>query len=283
MKPDIDLNSPYAKQAISAAQKLAKIALEAAEQNVEKAVIPIYHIPDGKRAEQIASGVLLKIKSEYFILSASHVFDQIGDHAILTGDGMSSGVQALIGDRFSSSRGKSGTHADDLVDASVFHIQCGISEQLKSYALSIEDFDNSSYPCSWMDPFLASGFRIKESNTANNAIHSKREAFPTSAVRENNYALLGLDPSISIALWFEEQVLMEQKWQLSPIPRGFSGGAIIRIVEFLTPQGIAYRQLLSGIITEHRKKNKDIDGTLIGTRIAVHMAILKRYMPELFE
>lgn len=190
------------------AQRLAKEAL-GAEQNVEKAVIPIYHIPVGKRPAQIASGVLLKIRNEFFVLSASHVFDQIGNHELLTGDGTGSNIQSLPGERFSSARGKFGTHTDDPIDASVFHIQKPISEQLKSYALSIDDFDNSTRSCSSFAPFLASGFRIKRSNTANNTIQSQREAFPTFEVKGENYTQLGLDPSINIALWFEEQVLIE--------------------------------------------------------------------------
>ena len=57
-----------------------------AEQTVEKAVVPIYHISDKKfKLEQIASGVIINIKDEYFILSASHVFDQIGNYAICIG------------------------------------------------------------------------------------------------------------------------------------------------------------------------------------------------------
>lgn len=93
-------------------------------QTVEKAVIPIYHLPELKKQPiQIASGLLVNIKDEYFIFSASHVFEQIGNHQLLTGDGLGNKVISLPGERFSTPRGKSGTHSDDPIDASVYHIQ----------------------------------------------------------------------------------------------------------------------------------------------------------------
>lgn len=102
MKPNIDLNSPYVKIAINSAKKLVKTALNA-EQTVEKTIIPIYYVPKGKRLTQVGSGVLLKIKNEYFILSDSHIFDHLGAYALLTGDGTDM-IQSLEGDRFSTLR-----------------------------------------------------------------------------------------------------------------------------------------------------------------------------------
>ena len=280
MKPDIDLNSPYVKIAISEAQRLAAIAL-AAEQSVEKAVIPIYHVPVGRRMAQIGSGVLIRINNEYFILSASHVFDHIGTHALLTSDGTGAEVQVLAGERFSTPRGQSGTHTDDPLDASAYHIQSPMSDTLKSYAITMDDFD-SAPPVRSTCTFLSAGFRIRKSNMAGGAIRSQREAFPSFEIRESDYDLLKLDPSLSIALWHEEQILLENRWQLSPTPRGFSGGAIIKVIGLPTQQGITYKQVLTGIVTEHRKKSKNIEGVLIGTRISVHMAAIQRFMPELF-
>lgn len=280
MKPNINLNSPYVKMAIHETQRLAEIAL-ATEQSVEKAVIPIYHIPAGKRATQIGSGVLLRIKNEYFVLSASHVFDHIGDYALMTSDGTGTELQVLAGERFSTPRGQSGTHADDPLDASAYHIQSPMSDVLKSYAITMDDFDTAP-PDRSNCTFLSAGFRIKKSNTAGGAVRSQREAFPSFEIRESDYDLLKLNPSLNIALWHEEQILLENKWQLSPTPRGFSGGAIIKIISFPSQQGITYKQVLTGIITEHRKKSKNIEGVLIGTRLSVHMAAIQKYMPELF-
>ena len=116
-KPNINLENPIVKKAITYFQNKMIKALNV-PQRVESAVVPIYHKPSLKRKPvQIGSGVLVKIKSEYFIFSASHVFDEIGSHQLLTGDGTGSEVQSLSGDRFSSGRGNSGAHKDDPIDA----------------------------------------------------------------------------------------------------------------------------------------------------------------------
>jgi len=80
MKPKINLNHPTTKLTIELTQKSVIKALKA-EQIVESAVIPLYsqrkhkaHERKQPKIEQIASGVLVKIKNEYFIFSATHVF-----------------------------------------------------------------------------------------------------------------------------------------------------------------------------------------------------------------
>lgn len=282
MKPKIDLQNPLIKSAIVKCHTKAMHALNA-EQRVEKAVVPIYHISN-KRAklEQIASGVIININDEYFILSASHVFDQIGNYALCLGVEYGKEIVQLPGERFSSLRGESGTHLDDIIDASVYHIQGNIPESLKKLSITIEDFDIEQNDNPKDLVYLASGFRVKKSNTVGNAVYSKREAFPSCEISNSEYDVLNLDPNVHIILSFAEQVLIDGRWQLSPTPRGFSGGAIIKVVPLKTEKGIIYVQKLTGIITEHRKKNDKMDGILIGARINVHLAAINKFLPKLF-
>ncbi|MBG9909122.1 hypothetical protein BCPR1_04435 [Bacillus paranthracis] len=284
MKPNIDLENPIVKEAITDFQTKVIGAL-VVPQRVESAVIPIYHLPKLKRKPvQIGSGVLVKIKSEYFIFSASHVFDEIGNHLLLTGDGTGTKIQSLSGDRFSSGRGKSGTHRDDQVDASVFHIQSPISGALKKEAITLNDFDFSSSKENEAI-FIAAGFRVKKSNTAGNTVRSKREGFPSIEIDVEDYLRMKIDAEIHITLAYENQILLNGIWQTSPIPKGFSGGAIIRVdevtVDSETIDKPVYKQLLTGIIIEQcREKNKEM-GVLIGTKIDVHLALIKNFLPDL--
>ncbi|KAA0796728.1 hypothetical protein DN398_25365 [Bacillus sp. JAS102] len=283
-KPDINLKNPIVKEAIIFFQNKAIKALDV-PQRVESAVIPIYHTPKLKRKPvQIGSGVLVKIKSEYFIFSASHVFDDIGSYQLLIGDGTGSKVQSLSGERFSSSRGKSGTHRDDPIDASVFHIQSPISEALKKDAITLSDFDFSSFKES-ESMFIAAGFRVKESNTAGNTVRSKREGFPSVEISVEDYLRMKIDPKIHITLHYEDQMLLNGTWKTSPKPKGFSGGAIIRVDGItVNPSDIdkqECKQLLTGIIIEQRReKNKEI-GILLGTKVDIHLALIKWGLPEL--
>lgn len=279
MKPKINTKSPLFRIAFAEYMKKCEIALEV-EQTVESAVIPIYHKPEGKRVGQIGSGVLLRIKNEYFVLSASHVFDQIGDYALLTSDGESE-LQMLPGERFSTPRDKLGGHTHDPLDASAFHITVPISERLKERAITIADFDPNPSPGS-KSMFLSAGFRIKKTNLSNGVLSSKREAFPSNEINNDDYDKTELNPEYHIALWHEDQHYTGSQWLTSPTPRGFSGGAIIRIIGIPGRNGIEYKQVLSGIIIEHVKKSKKIEGLLVGTRLAVHMAAIEKFMPELF-
>lgn len=283
MKPDIDLENPIVKLGIAYIQNQMGKALDV-PQRVESAVFPIYHPPNSKRKPvQIGSGVIVKIKSEYFIFSASHVFDDIGSHQLLIGDGTGSPIQSLSGERFSSGKGKSGTHSDDPIDASVFHIQSPISEALKKVALTLNDFDFSDEKSK--SAFIAAGFRVKESNTAGNTARSKREGFPSVEIFEDDYLKKKINSETHIALGYEDQILVDGHWKTSPTPKGFSGGAIIRVdgisVNIGTPDKPACKQLLTGIIIEQRRgKNKDME-VLIGTRIHIHLFAIKHFLPEL--
>lgn len=280
MKPKINTKSLLFKMAFAEYKKRCEMALEV-EQTVESAVIPIYHKSEGKRVGQIGSGVLIKIKNEYFVLSASHVFDQIGNYALLTSDGVSE-LQMLPGERFSTPRDELGGHTHDPLDASAFHITAPISERLKERAITPADFDPNPTP-STTSVFLSAGFRIKKTNLSKGVLSSKREAFPSNEIKVDDYAKTKLNPEYHIALWHEDQHYTGTQWLKSPTPRGFSGGAIIRIIDMPGRKGIEHKQVLSGIIIEHIKKSKRIEGLLVGTRLAVYMAAIEKFMPEVFK
>lgn len=167
-----------------------------------------------------------------------------------------------------------------IIDVSSYHIQAELPGTLKTRAITLEDFDTSNSNNS-NHIYLSAGYRIKKSNSTKHYIHCKNEAFPSIEIQKDDYITLNLDSKINIALWHEKHVLMNGTWQLSPRPRGFSEGAIIKVVSVVSCEGIIYKQKLVGIITEHRKKTKTIECVLIGTRINVHLSAIKKFMPHL--
>lgn len=284
MKPKIDLSDPRVKLAIQIHRKQMGKAL-VVPQRVENAVLPIYWtLKSETKPEQVASGVVVRIEAEYFIFSASHVFDDIGSYALLIGAGDGSRLATLSGDRFSSKQGQSGTHADDPIDASVFHVQQGITDKIKEVALSLEDLDLTQ-PDNSKSVYMAAGFRVKKSNTQGENANAKRECFPSIEHEDQEYSLLKIDKKTHIALAFEDQVLMAGKWQTSPTPRGISGGAIIKIegVRMAPPftANPESRQLLSAITIEQRREVAGKPGVLIGTRIGIHLGLIDNYLPKL--
>jgi hypothetical protein len=284
MKSDIDLADHKVKWAIRVHENLMKKALEV-PQTVESAVFPIYHtIRSVTKPEQIGSGVLVCIKQEYFIFSASHIFDQIGERQMLIALVRKEKLFSLTGERFSTKKGPSGYHRDDPIDASVFHIQQPLPSKVKNLAIGIDDLDLAKSEQSH-SVFMAAGFRVKKSRTVQNKANAQRECFPTMEYSQKEYSLLNINNEIHIALAYEDKTLVNGSWQKSPIPRGFSGGAIIKV------DGISMsireqdkrnpKQVLSAITIEYRRENHGKPGVLIGTRIEVYLKLIDHFLPAL--
>ncbi|WP_067098511.1 hypothetical protein [Marinomonas atlantica] len=286
MKPDFDMDDPRVKFAIESHRKQMEKALSVS-QTVEDSVLPIYWtLRSETKPEQVGSGVVVTIKDEFFVFSASHVFDDIGGFQLLLGTGEGSKLASLSGERFSSKKGPSGTHSDDPIDASVFHIQSGLTEKIKSIAISLNDLDLDQ-PDESRSVHMAVGFRVKKSNTDGNQVKAKRECFPSIEYGIDEYSILGIDRKTHIALAYENQVLMGGSWQTSPTPKGVSGGAIVKIqgVEMLPPFSIKSnaKQLLSAITIEQRREKAGKPGVIIGTRIGVHLGLIHTYLPGLLD
>lgn len=290
MKPKIDLNSPLTKIALTLYQKETKIAWEM-EQSVEKAVIPIYYIPKRKshqkpktKPEQFGTGVLVRIKNQHFIFSATHVFYEFEGKAVLVGNNKNKPIEQLAGERYST--GNVEHNKIDSNDATVFHIQSKLSNELKKMAITLDDCDFEGFDCS-SPIFMITGFLAKESNTSGNQIKTKAKNFPTIEI--NNYEEYGYDRERHILLAYENQTLVNNKWKMTPTPKGMSGGAIIKAqgtslkVNLNNKDKKPQKQLLSAITIEHHKDKKEKQGFLLGTRINVHLGLIYKFMPEILE
>lgn len=287
MKPKIDLDSPLAKLASAIYHKEVKKAWEML-QSVEKAVIPISSLPFTKPHQkkklkpiQTGTGVIVQIKDQFFIFSATHVFENFNDMAVLTSGPGRNQIEQISGERFST--GNLITRVDKF-DATVFHIQSEISQALKNLAITLEDFDIEGY-----DPikpiFMITGFLAKESNTAGHEIRTRARNFPTMEL--DDYEGYGYEREGHILLSYENQVLVNNKWQLAPTPRGMSGGAIIKAqgtnLKDFRLERKEEKQLLSGItIEQHRDKGNKL-GFVLGTRVNVFLGLIQQFIPDLLE
>lgn len=234
------------------------------------------------KPEQIGSGVLVMLKNQYFMFCATHVFLKFENYRLLAGIGDGSKTGEIPGERYST--GKLESPLEYIYDATVFHIQSDISKALKNVVITLNDFDfsmaNETRPV-----YMAEGFRVKKSNTAGNSVIFKRECYPSIEVQSQDYLNLQMDRHSQIALAYEDQVLIDGKWTTSPIPRGLSGGTIIKVVgtDLINPKkkNQNFKQLLSAITIEHRKKTTGTPGVLIGTRINIHLGLIYQHLPEL--
>lgn len=254
---------------------------------IEKSINPIFHtIKKPTKPEQTASGVFVRIKDQYFVFSASHVFDDIGKFQLLMAVEGEVKLATFAGERFSTARGPSGNHSDDPIDASVFHIQNKVPDSVKALALSLDDLDKEPYD-KGHSVFVMSGIRSKNSKAKGNQTFTKRESFGSVELSCEHYANLGLNKEHHLALAYDDEHYVNGQWQKSPVPAGFSGGGIFRINGlsvsplFLRPNKPT--PLLTAITIEHRRAKHNNPGVLIGTRVAIHLGLIQKYLPNVFE
>jgi hypothetical protein len=254
---------------------------------IEAAVLPIYFLQKASaRLQQVASGVCLRVKDQNFVLSASHVFDDIGKYQLLIGLANGRPIVPFSGERFSTKRGRSGTHADDPVDASVFHVQSEVPAEFGKIALTLDDIDLSQ-PDRNAHFFNCIGFPSKKSSRTANSINSHRECRVLTEYGKEEYDTLSIDREIHVALAYEEKILVDGSLQTLPRPKGMSGGAIFKIEGVTTSSLLSPPPnpdvLLSAITIAHRPQKAGKPSVLIGTRVGVHLGLIEKYLPGLLD
>lgn len=253
MKPDVDPN------AHPKAMAFVQARLSAADDDqraVENATMPIYNsIPTHRLPQQVGSGVLLRIDDQYFVLSATHVFEHVEEWALMLGRPAHEEMAPIGGERFVS--GKQSDAGSDRFDASVFHIQAGLTESLRSIAIGLEHIDKQHVDTTHT-VHGAVGYFSKRSKTIGRETYFAVERLMSHEHSQSTYAQLGFDRSTHIALAYEDQVWVDGRWQQSPTPKGFSGGAIVRYngvsLDPRSPDPDCVTPVLAGVTIERHKE-----------------------------
>lgn len=281
-KPKIDLADPAIAATIKAYREKALLALKLAAPK-EDAVRPIYALNARTQSvEQVGSCVLLKVQGKFFALSASHVFDQVKEYSLLFGHG--DRLQSLVGERFSSKKGPSGSHQDDPIDASVYHITSSVADNISASFLTLQDLD--IMPADQSSDFhVVAGYRVSQSKSSSKGHSTKLDLYPSIEVAHDHYEHRKFSRRTHLLLSFEDQVLVDGRWQTSPSIRGVSGGAIFRTPN-LSPiafdMNLEYGKIkLAAVLIEKRKKSGDFLSAAVGTRLGFYFGLIDKYLPEL--
>ena len=282
-KPKIDLDNPVVAAGIQAYQRQAQLAHTCAAAK-DDAVRPIYTLDERTQSvHHVGSCVLLSVGGQVFALSASHVFDHVGSYQLLIGCG--DRLHSLAGDRFSTKKGPSNTHADDPIDASVFHITAEVPRIVRSSALCPSDLDLTAAKRR-PEFYVATGYRLSQSRTTSKGHAAKLDRYPTIELDEAHYLQGNRSRKWQLMLAFEEQVLLDGNWQTAPSIRGFSGGAMFRlpsvaVLPGLNPQAPPQVKLAAILIERSKGVRTGIHSAAVGTRLGVHFGLIHKYLPEL--
>jgi hypothetical protein len=287
MKPLFDLKDPRVQMGVAHFEKLSKKAYEISK-HFESSACPLYafdpRLPTQSRCPLlIGSGVLVKIKNNYFVFSAAHVIENYRNSPIIIGCGNK--LHFLTGDSFKTKRGPSGNHSDDPIDASVFHIIDQVPSEIMSVCLSWEDLDfNPDEEERFY--YVGFGFSAKKSTVKRNEAYSHPMQIVSIEVDNDIYEDLEIKRSHHLVLAGETQINFKNEWRTAPSLRGTSGGAIIKV------GGVPWKKLtslrepikgkskLSAILIEHNKKQKKYE-TILCIRIAKHLELIDHFLPNL--
>lgn len=285
MKRHLDLSDPKVKLYLQLVYGQTEKAL-LVKQRVESAVIPVFTFNRARNQwEQTGSAVALEIKGNYFLLTAAHVFGVSDKNRLWVGLGDS--VIPLAGNSMVTHGNKNGAHFDDPVDAGVLHVLNEIPKELVGVSITLDDID---FQC--VDDagcmYFVSGYRSSGSKIFAGRAKGRREIFISREINRDKYDFLGVDRNIQLCVAYGDQNPVNGKWQTTPRPKGFSGGAVIRVhgvpaipySRAIEDKGAA-RQLLSGITIEQRREVGNKPGVLVATKVKVHLEMIEMIIPGL--
>lgn len=275
-----DLDNPTVASVIEAYQAASGAATEKALAKGD-AVRPIFALDERtRRVRHVGSCVLIIFEQELFAFSASHVFDSVGKYRLLIGCG--DRLHPVGGDRFSSKRGPSGSHRDDFVDASVYHMLEDVPEIARDGALRLSDLDLLPAPRSH-DLFVICGYREAMSRSTSTGHQAHLDVFSTIESSETHYEHFGRTREHHLLVDYSDQVLIGGNWRKTPSLRGVSGGGIFRASGTIAPGQVSIGYVkLSAILIEHRKpKARGLEPVAVGTRLNYHFGLIDKYLPHL--
>jgi hypothetical protein len=116
--------------------------------------------------------------------------------------------------------------------------------------------------------------------------NTKLDRYPSLELDHDHYERLKLSRETHLLLAFEDQALVDGKWQTAPSIRGFSGGAIFRIPNlspFTSATKTEFGEIkLAAILIERRKGERDrFFSAAVATRLGIHFGLIHKYLPEL--
>lgn len=280
MTPKI-ISNPLLKLFQAAADNRAKLASSLSHQ-IDHSVCSLYAYMGKKYPEQMGSGVLLKIAEKIFILTAAHVMEEYKEHPVIIG--LDDKLHFLRGERYSSAKGKSGSHQDDPIDVAVFHIlQADVTESIANKCIQLADLD--LVRTDQKDLQVLIGFRAKKSKISNRIAKSIKDSYTLMECLAHDYNKLGLSRDHYVALSWEDELYSSDNLISSPSLKGMSGGGIFRVVGLdqdpFSSYGDTLHCKLSGITIESIKKTHLRPGAVLGVRVINHLFLIHKFLPEL--
>jgi hypothetical protein len=235
---------------------------------------PLFEPTEEDLFSQVATGTLLKVRNNHFMLTAGHVCDQLAESNFLfpSAEGFSI-LHGEVAIRGHNDRG-------DVYDSGYVLLDTTVAEQMKHFFAfaTPKNVDINEYPLEG-DWYSFSGFPYRKRKIRGKQISSPLFSYHLQAASKEAYYRLDVNPYSHIICNFNRKryVTPEGRSLTAPLPHGLSGGPIVNYTKEVDPRTNPTTTKLAGICTEFHEKTR----VLIGVRIAGFVqAILHRH-PEL--
>jgi len=250
-------------------------SLDAAAIHFRRAVLPLYTMDERGYPETVGTGVLFKIGSTPFLISAAHVLELSPKEIIYIGGEL---LTAMTG-HLTHTKMSDGRRDLDRIDVSMCKLAPKTVEYLGAVQfLTIDDVDRN-HVLDYDDPhpYMAFGFPISKQPRVKDAV---QDAYPmlvgTRLAPISAFKAEKLDANHNFLFEFDlENVETREGGGPAPSPHGISGGPMWDIGAF---HRSGFAPKLVGIITERRGPQRQ---WLLVTSMDTVIEMLVRRYPEL--
>lgn len=244
-----------------------------------RAVIPLFLAPEDRVncVTQVASGVLLCLGDEIFVLTAAHVVDELdGGSLLLPG---SEHLRELEGTFHRVPVTPGAARHDDRIDFGFLRLAPELAAGLHPSFEPLRWEDLGLFETlTEGDLYSFAGYPASRARVRAHMAESELFQYTGGAASDAVYGEIGFDPSLHIAMMFDvDGCVVAGRVQATAHPRGMSGGAIFSWPKTARDLPIRSRpQRLVGIVHTYRKR----PGCMVGTRINGYVAAILRKYPH---
>ena len=238
---------------------------------------PIFFQTEEQTIEQIGTGVFIKFRELYFILTAGHVIDELNNGELLIP--VENNLIEEIEGSFSHYKPKNGRE-NDMMDMGYFKLDPLFAKKVGALFTPLEEQDfNISEVYDDLGLFSFSGYPHRKSKIRMEKATSEICSYGSYHATEDEYRKLGCNPRYHIVTKYDRKNsinLFNHEKQISPLPHGISGGGVFSWPKVITEIPPEYRKL-TAIGHTYRENG----GYLIGTKIQVFLDSILFNNPEL--
>ena len=243
---------------------------------LQKFVCPIFSANRKSEPELVGSGVLLRVSSRVFLLTAAHILDE-NERTNFYVSGKSELIELLGRSYYGVSPG-SGRRRDKIDVGFVLLSDAVVGElypRLEFLAVDNLNVNDIAIPG---NPYAFVGYpTTRNKPRLHHKIRLGGMMLTLAAATEDKYVQLGLSSSTHLVACFDRSRVAGQAGRTAPDPHGMSGGGVWRLErspDFAAPQVFAS---LVALAIEWRRTSR----VLVAVRISILVAMLRRLFPDI--